>query len=153
MDIIEVIADSSGLDVNITALLSLAVAVTSLLQFYPLNIGILKMVVSLCYPVFHTAGLSTIDMKTGEDFYYCAEKVHYKITCIQMGQFYNLPISGEAGGMLTHRADIQNDAESILYLSSPTAGKPDSIRTAIKEFLKPNTTTPQTQIADKKQKG
>ena len=70
-----------------------------------------------------------------------------------MGQFYNLPISGEAGGMLTHRADIQNDAKRILYLSSPTAGKPDSIRTAIKEFLKPNTTTPQSQFADKKQKG
>ncbi len=165
MDITAVIADSSGLDVNSTALLSLAVAVTSPLQFFPLNIEILKMAVSRCYPViptvcpmagttspytvagtalianvetllvtiltqlykpghpvFHAVGPSTTNMKTGEDLYYRAEKMLYKITGIQMGQFYNLPISGEAGGTLTHRADIQNGAESILYLLSSTAG-------------------------------
>ena len=39
-----------------------------------------------------------------------------------MGKYYNLPISGEAGGTLTHRPDVQNGAESMSYLLSSFAG-------------------------------
>jgi trimethylamine--corrinoid protein Co-methyltransferase len=39
-----------------------------------------------------------------------------------MGKFYRLPVAGEAGGTLTHRADVQNGAESALYLLAAIAG-------------------------------
>jgi len=39
-----------------------------------------------------------------------------------MGRFYDLPISGEAGGTLTWRADVQNGAESLSYLLASFAG-------------------------------
>lgn len=164
MDVMAIIAEASDLDVKKTALMSMAVAVTSPLQLSPLNIEILKMATSRCYPViptvcpmagttspysiagtsllanvesllvtiltqlykpghpvFHAVGPSSTDMKTGEDLYYRAEKMLYKISGIQMGRYYNLPINGEAGGTLTQYADVQNGAESVLYLLSSTA--------------------------------
>ena len=39
-----------------------------------------------------------------------------------MGKFYGLPVAGEAGGTLTHRAYVQNGAESVLYLLASVAG-------------------------------
>jgi trimethylamine---corrinoid protein Co-methyltransferase len=70
------------------------------------------------HPVFYGIGPSATDMKTGRDLYYRAEKSLFKIMANQMAEFYHLPSSGEAGGTLTHRADLQNGAESMLYLLS-----------------------------------
>jgi trimethylamine---corrinoid protein Co-methyltransferase len=47
----------------------------------------------------------------------------FKLAGVQMGKYYNLPISGEAGGTLTHRADVQNGAESVLYLLAALTGQ------------------------------
>jgi trimethylamine---corrinoid protein Co-methyltransferase len=72
--------------------------------------------------IFGTGGSSVTEMKSGHDLYYRAEKMNYKVVGIQMGKFYGLPISGEAGGTLTHRADVQNGAESFAYLLSAFSG-------------------------------
>jgi trimethylamine--corrinoid protein Co-methyltransferase len=74
------------------------------------------------HPVFYGIGPSVTDMRTGHDRYYGAEKMIYKLAGTQMGKFYNLPISGEAGGSLTYRADVQNGAESLAYLLASFAG-------------------------------
>ncbi len=159
MDVAAVIADSAGLPVKETPLLSIAMAVTSPLQIHPPNIEIMKQAMERCYPiiptvcpmagttspysvagtfiqanvesllpvlvaqlyqpghpVFYGIGPSVTDMKTGRDLYYRTEKMLFKIMANQMGEYYHLPTSGEAGGTLTHRADPQNGAESILYL-------------------------------------
>jgi trimethylamine--corrinoid protein Co-methyltransferase len=63
-------------------------------------------------------GPSSTNLKTGEDLYYRAEKTLFKAAGNHMGKFYGLPICGEAGGTLTWRPDLQNGAESILYLLS-----------------------------------
>ncbi len=159
MDAAAVIADSAGLPVKETPLLSVAMAVTSPLQIHPPNIEIMKQAMERCYPViptvcpmagttspysiagtfiqanvesllpvlvaqlykpghpvFYGMGPSVTDMKTGKDLYYRTEKMLFKIMANQMGEYYHLPTSGEAGGTLTYRADPQNGAESILYL-------------------------------------
>jgi trimethylamine---corrinoid protein Co-methyltransferase len=159
MDAAAVIADSAGLPVDETPLLSIAMAVTSPLQIHPPNIEIMKqamerrypIIPTVCpmagttspysvagtflqanvesllpvlvaqlykpgHPVFYGIGPSITDMQTGRDLYYRTEKMLFKIMANQMGEFYNLPTSGEAGGTLTHRADPQNGAESMLYL-------------------------------------
>ena len=74
------------------------------------------------HPVIYAVGPSVTDMKTGHDLYYRAEKMSFKTIGIQMGKYYKLPIAGEAGGTLTHLADVQNGAESMLYLLSSFAG-------------------------------
>jgi len=74
------------------------------------------------HPVIYAVGPSSTDMKTGRDLYYRAEKMHFKIIGTQMGKFYRLPLGGEAGGTLTHRADVQNGAESMAYLLAAFAG-------------------------------
>lgn len=74
------------------------------------------------HPVYYSVGPSVTDMKTGHDLYYRAEKMIFKTVGNQMGKFYNLPISGEAGGTLTYRPDVQNGAESTAYLMASIAG-------------------------------
>ena len=166
MDAMAVIADAAGLDVDGTALLSVAMAVTSPLQLHGPNIEIMKMAMSRCYPivstvcpmagttapysmagttllanaeallpvliaqclkpghpVFYSVGPSVTDMKSGHDRYYGPEKMLFKLAAVQMGKHYNLPISGEAGGTLTHRADVQNGAESMMYLLAAFSGQ------------------------------
>jgi trimethylamine---corrinoid protein Co-methyltransferase len=54
MDVTEVIAETAGVPVKTTPLLSLAVAVTSPLQVYPLNMEIIAMATERCYPVIPT---------------------------------------------------------------------------------------------------
>ena len=61
-------------------------------------------------------------MKNGHDLYYNAAKMLFKVGGNQMGKFYNLPISGESGGTLTWRPDVQNGAESLAYLLASTTG-------------------------------
>jgi trimethylamine---corrinoid protein Co-methyltransferase len=68
------------------------------------------------HPVYYTFAPSVADMRSGHDLYYKAEKMTWKIMCCQMGKFYNLPISHETGGSLTHLPDIQNGAESFAYI-------------------------------------
>ncbi len=68
------------------------------------------------HPVFYGSGPSVTDMRTGKDHYYRCEKMLFKVMSGEMGLFYELPTSGEAGGSLTHRYDMQNGAESMLYL-------------------------------------
>ena len=76
------------------------------------------------HPIFHTTGPSVTDMNSGHDLYYKAEKMLLKTASVQMGKFYNLPISGEAGGSLTYLPDVQNGAESLAYLlASHAAGQ------------------------------
>ncbi len=89
--------------------------------------ALLPVLIAQCYkpghPVFYTVGPSVTDMKTGHDLYYRAEKMLFKLVGVQMGKFYKLPIAGEAGGTLTHRADIQNGAESMMYLLAAMTGQ------------------------------
>ncbi len=73
------------------------------------------------HPVFYGVGPSITDMKSGHDLYYRAEKFFFKTLGCEMGRYYKLPISGEAGGSLTYRPDAQNGAESVLYLLSSFA--------------------------------
>lgn len=68
------------------------------------------------HPCLYGFGPSVTDMRSGHDLYYKAEKMLWKTICCQMGKFYHLPISNEAGGSLTHRPDMQNGAESMAYL-------------------------------------
>ncbi|MBN1437218.1 MAG: trimethylamine methyltransferase family protein [Sedimentisphaerales bacterium] len=76
------------------------------------------------HPVFYMIGPSCTNMQSGHDYYYKAEKMLFKAAAAQMGEYYNLPISGEAGGSMTGRADVQNGAESMMYLlASHAAGQ------------------------------
>jgi len=75
------------------------------------------------HPAIYGIGPSVTDMQTGHDLYYKAEKMLFKIAATQMGAFYGLPVSGEAGGTLTWRADVQNGAESFAYLLASHAGR------------------------------
>ncbi|KKR95964.1 MAG: Trimethylamine:corrinoid methyltransferase [Candidatus Uhrbacteria bacterium GW2011_GWF2_41_16] len=68
------------------------------------------------HPVFYSIAPSVTDFRTGHDLYYKAEKMLWKTIACQMGKFYNLPISGETGGSLTHLPDMQNGAESFAYM-------------------------------------
>ena len=68
------------------------------------------------HPVFYSFAPSVVDMHSGHDLYYKAEKMIWKTMCCQMGKFYNLPISHEMGGSLTHLPDMQNGAESFAYI-------------------------------------
>lgn len=74
------------------------------------------------HPVLYAAGPSVTDMRTGRDLYYHAEKMLFKLAAAQMGKFYGLPVAGEAGGTLTWRPDVQNGAESALYLLAALCG-------------------------------
>ena len=165
MDVMEVIADAAGLDVDTTPLMSVAMAITSPLQVHGENIEIMKMAMERCYPIISTVcpmagttspysiagtaltanvealapvliaqvykpghpvlyavGPSVTNMVTGHDLYYRAEKMLFKTIGTQMGRYYGLPVAGEAGGSLTHRADVQNGAESMAYLLASVAG-------------------------------
>ena len=167
MDVMAVIADVAGLDVEKTPLMSLAVAITSPLQIHGPNIEIMKMAAERCYPlmpticpmagttspysvagtallynvealaavlmaqvikpgqpIYYQVAPSVTDMKSGHDLYYNAAKMLFKSAANQMAKHYNLPSAGEAGGTLTHRADVQNGAESFAYLlASFTCGQ------------------------------
>lgn len=74
------------------------------------------------HPVFYGFGPSVADMKTSHDLYYKVEKMLFKTAATQLGKFYGLPISGEAGGSLTWRTDPQNGAESMAYLLASVTG-------------------------------
>ncbi|MBP7936143.1 MAG: trimethylamine methyltransferase family protein [Phycisphaerae bacterium] len=74
------------------------------------------------HPVLYGIGPSVADMRTGRDRYYGAEKMIFKTAATQLGQFYHLPVSGEAGGSLTWRPDVQNGAESMAYLLASVTG-------------------------------
>lgn len=74
------------------------------------------------HPVMYGFGPSVADMKTSHDLYYKCEKMLFKAAATRLGKFYGLPISGEAGGSLTWRADPQNGAESMAYLLASIAG-------------------------------
>lgn len=74
------------------------------------------------HPVLYGIGPSVADMRTGRDRYYGAEKMLFKTAATQMGRFYHLPTSGEAGGSLTWRPDVQNGAESMAYLLASVTG-------------------------------
>jgi trimethylamine--corrinoid protein Co-methyltransferase len=165
MDIMAVIADAAGLDVDNTPLLSIATAVTSPLRLTAPNVEIMKMAMERCYPiiptvcpmagttapftvagttlqsnvecvltiiltqlykpghpVFYGVGPSVTNMQTGHDLYYTSEKMLWKIAASQMGSYYNVPVSGEAGGTLTWRPDVQNGAEGALFLLASLVG-------------------------------
>jgi len=68
------------------------------------------------HPVLYGFGPSVTDLKSGHDLYYKAEKALFKVMACQLGRFYRLPISGEAGGTMTWRPDVQNGAEGTAYL-------------------------------------
>lgn len=68
------------------------------------------------HPVTYGFGPSVTDLRSGRDLYYKAEKTFFKTIACQLGKFYNLPISNEAGGALTFRPDVQNGAEGMVYL-------------------------------------
>ena len=74
------------------------------------------------HPAVYGVGPSVTDMRSGHDLYYRAEKMLFKTIACQMGRYYNLPLAGEAGGTLTHRADVQNGAEGMAYLLAAVAG-------------------------------
>lgn len=74
------------------------------------------------HPVLYGIGPSVTDMRSGHDRYYGAEKMLFKTAATQMGKFYRLPISGEAGGSLSWRPDVQNGAESMAYLLASVTG-------------------------------
>lgn len=73
-------------------------------------------------PVLYGFGPSSTDMRSGHDLYYKAEKVFFKTIACQMGKFYRLPVSGEAGGAMTWRPDVQNGAEGMAYLLASHLG-------------------------------
>ncbi len=77
------------------------------------------------HPCFYYAGASSVmDMHSGHDLYYKAEKAKFKLLACQLGKFYDIPIAGETGGTLTYRHDLQNGAESMsLILSAILAGQ------------------------------
>ena len=77
------------------------------------------------HPCFHYAGASSVmDMRSGHDLYYKAEKAKFKLLACQLGKFYDIPVAGETGGSLTYRHDMQNGAESMsLILSAMLAGQ------------------------------
>ena len=54
MDVMAVIADAAGLDVEQTPLMMLGAAVTSPLQMHGPNVEIIKMALERCYPVIST---------------------------------------------------------------------------------------------------
>ena len=74
------------------------------------------------HPVLYAVGPSVTDMRTGNDLYYRTEKMLFKMIGCRMARYYKLPISGEAGGTLTHRPDMQNGAESMMYLLASITG-------------------------------
>lgn len=74
------------------------------------------------HPVYYSFAPSVTDMKSGHDLYYKAEKMIWKTICCQMGKFYNLPVSHESGGSLTHLPDMQNGAESMSYILTSMCG-------------------------------
>lgn len=74
------------------------------------------------HPCLYGIGPSVADLRTGHDLYYKAEKTLFKLMAAQMGRFYRLPVSGEAGGTMTWRYDPQNGAEGMLYLLASVAG-------------------------------
>jgi trimethylamine--corrinoid protein Co-methyltransferase len=71
-------------------------------------------------PVAYAVGPSLTDLRNGRNVYYNADKILWKIAGAQMGRFYNLPVSGEAGGSLVARYDVQYGIEQAL-LMLPTA--------------------------------
>ena len=74
------------------------------------------------HPVLFGFGPSATDLRTGHDLYYKAEKVLFKGMACQLGKFYRLPVSGEAGGAMTCRPDVQNGAEGMAYLLASHLG-------------------------------
>ena len=74
------------------------------------------------HPVMYGFGPSVADMATLHDLYYKVEKMLFKAAATRLGKFYGLPVSGEAGGSLTWRADPQNGAESMAYLLASITG-------------------------------
>ncbi|MCX7428880.1 MAG: trimethylamine methyltransferase family protein [Planctomycetia bacterium] len=74
------------------------------------------------HPVLYAVGPSVTDMRTGNDLYYRTEKMLFKMIGCRMARYYKLPICGEAGGTLTHRPDMQNGAESMMYLLASITG-------------------------------
>ncbi len=89
--------------------------------------ALLPVLITQCFkpghPVFYSVGPSVTDMKSGHDLYYRVEKMLFKLVGVQMGKYYHLPIAGEAGGTLTHRPDVQNGAESMMYLLAAFSGQ------------------------------
>ena len=81
-----------------------------------LAVALLVQLLKPGHPVYYSYAPSVTDMKSGHDLYYKAEKMIWKIICCQMGRFYNLPVSHECGGSLTHLPDMQNGAESFAYI-------------------------------------
>lgn len=67
-------------------------------------------------PVLYGAGPSLTDLRSGYDIYYNADKMLWKTALVQMGKFYGLPITGETGGSLVGRHDMQCGIESALLM-------------------------------------
>lgn len=67
-------------------------------------------------PVLYGAGPSLTDLRSGYDIYYNADKMLWKTALVQMGKFYGLPITGETGGTLVGRHDIQAGIECALLM-------------------------------------
>lgn len=75
------------------------------------------------HPCFHTGGASSVmDMRTGHDLYYKAEKMKFKLLSCQLSNFYEVPHAGETGGSLTYRHDMQNGVESMSQILSSVLG-------------------------------
>lgn len=67
-------------------------------------------------PILYGAGPSLTDLRSGYDIYYSPDKMLWKTALIQMGKFYGLPITGETGGSLVGRHDMQCGIESALLM-------------------------------------
>ncbi|MBN1555901.1 MAG: trimethylamine methyltransferase family protein [Phycisphaerae bacterium] len=74
------------------------------------------------HPSYYVTAPSVMDMRSGHDLYYKAEKVKFKLIAGQMSRFYQLPASGEFGGSMTYQHDMQNGAESMAYILASVLG-------------------------------
>lgn len=74
-------------------------------------------------PFLYAFGPSVTDMRSAKDLYYTLDKALWKTASAQLAHSWKLPVSSECGGTMTHRYDIQNGAEGILFmLAAVTSG-------------------------------
>ncbi len=60
---------------------------------------------------------STVNMKTGQDLYYSAEKLIWKIAATELFRYQGLLGSVELAGAIPARYDMQSGAESALFIA------------------------------------
>lgn len=75
----------------------------------------------------HMIGPSASDMQKMRDLYYTFDKVLWKVGGVELAKAYNMPTSAECGGTMTHRFDVQNGAEGMLFMLSAVNSEADLI--------------------------